>query len=115
MARTSGKAADRCSRSTAALPKTNLVSTPTTAPPAATAAPLPPRAARTASDITSWSPHMNQPDIFGPDLDEAGVSYQSIAAQIKALKPRNLSQGSLEDVLTMIEWMQQEVSKRDEL
>jgi predicted nuclease with TOPRIM domain len=58
---------------------------------------------------------MNQPDIFGPDLDEAGVSYQSIAAQIKALKPRNLSQGSLEDVLTMIEWMQQEVSKRDEL
>jgi hypothetical protein len=59
---------------------------------------------------------MKPPDheIFGPDLDEAGVSYQSIAAQIKALKPRTLPPGSIEDVLLMLEWMQGELTRRNE-
>jgi hypothetical protein len=51
---------------------------------------------------------------FGDDTSPEAVTYQTIAAQIKALKPRALTAGSLEDVILMIEWMQDETVKREQ-
>ena len=51
---------------------------------------------------------------FGDDVLPEEVTYQTIAAQIKALKPRALTAASLEDVILMIEWMQDETVKRSE-
>lgn len=51
---------------------------------------------------------------FGADTPPEQVTYQAIAAQIRALNPRALTPASLEDVILMIEWMQEETIKRDE-
>ncbi|RZN09677.1 hypothetical protein CWO91_16750 [Bradyrhizobium genosp. SA-3] len=57
---------------------------------------------------------MNVAPNFGADTPPEQVTYQAIAAQIRSLNPRALTPASLEDVILMIEWMQEETIKRDE-
>lgn len=57
---------------------------------------------------------MNTHPNFGTDTPPEQVTYQAIAAQIRSLNPRALTAASLEDVILMIEWMQEETIKRDE-
>lgn len=57
---------------------------------------------------------MNVAPNFGADTPPEQVTYQAIAAQIRQLNPRALTPGSLEDVILMIEWMQEETIKRDD-
>lgn len=41
-------------------------------------------------------------------IEEITVDYHRVAEQIRALKPRELNTEQLDDVLTLIEWMQEQ-------
>jgi hypothetical protein len=48
--------------------------------------------------------HTNHDTIFGPDT-APDVTYQTIARQVASMQPRALTRESLDDVITIIEFM----------
>src|SRR5207247_48275 len=57
-------------------------------------------------------PHGVTMTTFGEDKSPEEVTYQTIAAQIKGMTPRALTAGSLDDAITLIEFMRTEALKR---
>lgn len=49
---------------------------------------------------------------FGDGASPQEVTYQSIVAQIKEMQPRALTANSLDDVITLVEFMRDESIKR---
>jgi hypothetical protein len=55
---------------------------------------------------------MTQVATFGHDTSPQEVTYQTIAAQVKVMAPRALTANTLDDVITLIEFMRDEAIRR---
>jgi hypothetical protein len=59
---------------------------------------------------------LTQSPAFGADEAPEQTTYQQLAAQVRAMHPRALSPQSYDDVLTLIEYLQEETTRQlDEL